>query len=153
MGILSPSQDIKSFRLFGICFFLIVLNGYFFQFMASCFFPDLQGAPFTEKDSKVFVLAAGCLFGPLLETLLFQVLPNQILTRTGINNIYVLWIFPALLFGAFHHYNLLYITSASLGGLIFNYLYLKSKSNPKHAFLSVALLHSLYNLYGFLLVK
>lgn len=139
--------------LFVLCLLLFIVNGYIFMFIREQYFPEWTGNSFRETDSIYYIFVLACIVGPLVETFLFQVAPNRLLISIGVQNEMILLIVPAVLFGLFHSYDSLYVVSASIGGLILNYLYLNYKMHIKNAFLYVFLLHSLYNLYGFLFIE
>lgn len=143
--------EIKFYKIFLACLILSILNGLVFAYIAGNFFPNLPGNPI-DKESFWAQFLIICIFAPLVETYLFMVLPNVILNKLRITNIYLQLIIPAILFGANHYYNPLYIIAMFFGGLIMNFLYIycKHTRNNYQAFFYVALLHMLYN--GFALI-
>jgi hypothetical protein len=99
---------------------------------------------------KIFIII---IIAPIVETLIFNLLPNQILNKFGINNKFLLVIIPSIIFSIFHLYHPIYGIMALIGGIIMNWYFLYSHDKKKIAFLLVALLHSSYNLYGYLFVN
>ena len=145
--------NIRLRLLFIISLLLYILTGHLFIYIGNVFFPDQKATAFDADDSAYFVFVMACIVAPLLETFLFQVLPNVVLTKAGIENFYILLCVPAALFGLAHSYDTLSIMHTCFGGLILNNLYLVYKRDFRQPFLYVALLHSLYNLYGFLFIE
>jgi hypothetical protein len=156
MSELSSTIDRTDFHpriLFVISLVVFIANGYLFMFIRERYFPELSGDAFKETDSKYYIFILACVVGPFVETFLFQVVPNRFLMWIGVQNEMLLVIVPSILFGLFHTYDVLYVVSAALGGVILNYLYLSYKKRIRYAFYYVFLLHSLYNLYGFLFIE
>jgi len=86
------------------------------------------------------------IFGPALETYLIQYLFFKHLSGHLSN--WLIVIISAVVFALFHTYNLGYVLYAFLSGLILSISYaLRLRSNP---FVSTLLIHSLYNLLGFI---
>jgi hypothetical protein len=139
----------KFAKVFLLSLILSICNGYLFDYISSNFFPGLEGNPI-DKESVPEQLFVGCIIAPLIETLIFQYAAIRLLKRIGVHNFYLQLTIPAVLFGLSHYYNPLYIVAMFIGGLIMNYLFLYSTANGRKAFLWVALLHCLYNLYGVL---
>lgn len=84
--------------------------------------------------------------GPVLETYLTQHLFFKYLLPYL--NRWTIVVISAIVFAMFHHYNLGYIVNAFFSGLILSTSYaLRIRSNP---FVCTALIHSFYNLFGFL---
>ena len=104
------SGRVKFYYVFLACLILSFLNSFFFAFVADNYFPKshLLNNPIDQEPIPVQFLIA-CIFAPLLETWLFVSLPNQVMNKLGVKNLYLLIIIPALLFGANHYYNLLYV--------------------------------------------
>jgi CAAX protease family protein len=144
------SGRIPFYQIFLACLLLSLLNNVLFSLIAYVF-PGLNLAdnPII-KENIWFQFILGCIVAPLLETWLLMVLPNRLLIKLGVKNIYLLIIIPSLLFGAGHYYSALYIAAMVVAGLIMNFLYVYCKhfKSSKQAFLYVALLHALYNLFA-----
>lgn len=144
------SINAKFYKIFFACLILTVLNGYFFSYIRQQFFPNLEKNPL-EKHGVLIQFIAACIIAPLVETLIFQSLLNLILNKIGIKNLYILICIPSIIFGLNHLYNPLYMISTFTAGLVMNLLYLFCLQNGKNAYFYVALLHFLYNFYGFTL--
>ena len=134
---------------------IAIINGYFFNYINNKYFHfsssgnNLNDFSFTSQ----FIIII--LFAPLIETALLQFIPNEILKYLKIYQPFLLVLIPSLLFSMLHYYNWIYVVMTFGGGLILNYYYIKAQNITKnifYSFLLTALLHSLYNLYGFLFV-
>lgn len=90
---------------------------------------------------------------PIVETVIFQYLPNILLNRLGIRQNLLLVLFPSLLFGFIHFYNLLYFLMGLIAGILLNSLYIVSKSNSRFPIFIVTIFHLLYNLWGYVFIK
>ncbi len=90
-------------------------------------------------------------FGPLVETFLFQHLVFLVLDYFKLPKKWIILI-SALLFAVTHDYSIIYIIHAFVGGLLFAYIYFICQIKYRSAFWVVFLLHALYNLYGFLVI-
>lgn len=88
---------------------------------------------------------------PVFETLLFQVLPIEILNRI-FNSPRLAIVVSAILFSLSHYYNWVYIVAVLPAGLLYAsyYSYLK-KAGITKAFLSVTAIHALSNLCAFMI--
>lgn len=137
---------------FIIALSLSILNGYIFQFLYK-YFQYVDKSENGLKDLPIFIQTlAILLISPIVETYLFQYIPNVILQKLKINRNYLLIIIPSIIFSLFHFYNIIYLFMTLFGGIILNYYYLKTKKISKHYFILTVLLHSLYNFYGYLFV-
>jgi hypothetical protein len=138
--------------LIGTCLTLAILNGYFFDFINNKFFhftSDENGLSGFSTTSKFIIVV---LITPLIETLIFQFIPIEFLKRTKWSKPLFLILVPSLIFSMMHYYHFIYVIMTFVGGIILNYYYLEMQKISKYPFLLTALLHSLYNLYGFLFV-
>lgn len=102
---------------------------------------------------KVFFISV--LAGPLLETVLFQLLPfkayNHFITKNNTTKV-VFIISSGLFFGLIHNYNVITIIDGFLSGVVLIFVFLKCYShNKKAAFWLTFTVHSLYNLYAFII--
>jgi CAAX amino terminal protease family. len=95
----------------------------------------------------------GLIIAPIIETILYQYLPNHFLIKIRILNKYLLIIIPSLLFGLSHSYHFLYMLMTFFGGVVLNYYYIEMKKRTSYSLWATALIHSLYNLYGLLFIK
>jgi membrane protease YdiL (CAAX protease family) len=144
-------KEANSLQLFFLSLVAMIINGYLFNYIEGIYKPVFNDA-FSATDSKLFVFVMACIAGPIVETYLTQALPHQIFQKLGITNFYVLLIVPALCFGLLHGTHPIILLNKTIGGLILNYLYLDLRAKNKNAFINVAAVHGLYNLYGFLFV-
>ncbi len=137
-------------KLFLFCYVMAIVNSVIFKFANNLFFHSNLTNPIeTRSTYEQFIL--GVLLAPLLETWLFQFLPNRLLVKLKLYNQFLLILLPAVLFGAMHvTYSLLYGVCMFIFGLILNYFFLRAKGLSKHYFLLTVLLHALYNLPGVL---
>ncbi|MDR7209341.1 CPBP family intramembrane glutamic endopeptidase [Flavobacterium piscis] len=140
--------------LFIFYLFLTVLNGYFFNWVNNTFFNftnetenGLRDFSYNEKFMLIVIIA------PLVETVIFQYLPIRILEKLRLENNWVKIILTSLLFSLFHFYNPIYVAMTFVSGMLLNKFYLESRAKSKFYFVLTALLHSMYNLYGYLFVK
>lgn len=89
---------------------------------------------------------------PIIETLLFQVIPFYILTKL-IKNRYLIVLIVGILFGLVHYFNeqnYLEVLILSFIGIIYSYFfYIGSIRKQVSPFFIVALIHSGYNLFVF----
>lgn len=82
-----------------------------------------------EFDSAFFTFAVILIIAPLIETYLMQHLPFQLLS-SKIHPLYICAL-SSVLFGAMHHYSLLYILHGVFGGIVYSLAYyFKRQSNP-----------------------
>lgn len=92
-----------------------------------------------------------CIIVPLIETLLFQLIPISLLGRVT-NNKYIQITTSALLFGSTHYFNFIYFFSITLVGLVYatGYILGKDKRGKSFAFWSIATSHSISNIIAIL---
>ncbi|WP_394365428.1 CPBP family glutamic-type intramembrane protease [Niabella yanshanensis] len=111
-------------------------------------------------DSTIEEAIVTILLVPIFETLIFQYYSYKIflyitkdVTLTDSNKDWLFIICSSLVFSFMHSYNWLYRVNAFLGGITLNYSYLYFKKAKFYPYLSVVLIHLLYNLCVFLLKK
>lgn len=107
---------------------------------------------FEENTSLTEIFFLTVIFGPLVETFLFQYLIIEILYRFKKIKCEIILFVSALTFSLNHDYNITYIFITFISGLIYAsyYLYLKME-NKKFPFLYILGMHSLYNFIVFIL--
>ncbi|MCC6289168.1 MAG: CPBP family intramembrane metalloprotease [Chitinophagaceae bacterium] len=135
-----------------LCLIASIFNGYLFNWLNNNFFHysiNKSIDHFGKPEKSILAL----LISPIIETLLFQYIPNLILLKMKISNKYLLIIIPSIFFGLSHTYHFLYAIMAFCGGMILNYYYLEMKRKTRYYYWATALIHSLYNLYGLLFIK
>ncbi|WP_209332976.1 CPBP family glutamic-type intramembrane protease [Lunatimonas salinarum] len=112
-------------------------------------------ADFLEETSQGAIFISYVVLGPIIETFIYQFLIIEaiLLMKNKINipNIVPISV-SALAFGISHNYNVLYIISMILIGILYATYYLIAKYNTNmKAYLSVLLVHSFANLIGFVI--
>ena len=143
----------KIIRLFFLIFLFKLINGYVFTYINSRYF-KLENAIFEELSEKEMLLLAVVL-APIIETLIFQLFLYRIINKTRINNTLIIIILMSFVFSQAHWYHWLYVVAAFINGIFLNYFYLYTykKKNELVAVLLTIVLHSSYNLFGFLFVE
>lgn len=152
MDYITSSNINKIIHLFLICLLIKIINGYFFIYLNDNYFHYVQDVSIDNlpRFAQFFI---AIIIAPLIETLILQVIPNKTLRLLKISNLVILILIPSILFAAAHTYHNLYVAMAFFSGIVLNYFYIESQKISKHPFLLTALLHALYNLYGFLFVS
>jgi hypothetical protein len=147
------SSTQKEVLRFVIYLALAVGNGYVFNEINSLF-PEYEvdmkklfnWSP-TEKVLMLIIVA------PVAESFLANYFPFYVLRKLKVTNRFLLIVLPSILFGLAHLYHPVYSLMAFFGGLILNGYYLgRIYAKARFAFVQVVMLHSCYNLYGFLFV-
>ena len=133
------------------CLFLEIVIFYFLNFLNTNFFhfksSNYNGYKLSQNELFLIVV----IIAPIIETYIAQFALMKFLKIYITNQIYLL-IIASTFFGIMHNYNWLYMLVTFFLGLILNYYYLEVQKISKYSFFLTALLHSLYNLYGFLFV-
>jgi len=143
----------KYFQLFIICFLASVLNGYFFNYINNKYFhyhSNENGLGEFSEPIKIIIIV---IIAPIVETAIFNLLPNRVLYKLGTTNKFLLVIVPSIIFSCFHLYHLIYGLMAFIGGIIMNWYFVYYDKEIRLSFWLVTLLHSSYNLYGYLFVN
>lgn len=146
-------EDKKLVQLFFLTILFKIINAYVFTYINNSFF-KLENRIFEGLSEKEMFFIAVVL-APITETLIFQLSLYKFLINTRIKNQSVIIILMSITFSLFHWYHWLYVLAIFVGGLFLNYFYiyvLKNK-NELIAVLLTILLHSSYNLFGFLFVE
>jgi|JI10StandDraft_1071094.scaffolds.fasta_scaffold1095014_3 hypothetical protein len=146
-------EDKKFIQLFFLILLFKIINGYVFTYINHRFF-KLENAIFEELSEKeMFFLAV--VLAPIIETLIFQLFLYRLLDKTRINNMPIIIILMSFAFSQAHWYHWLYVVAAFINGIFLNYFYLYTykKKNELVAVLLTIVLHSSYNLFGFLFVE
>jgi len=91
---------------------------------------------------------------PIFETLLFNVLPIKAI-QFFIKNKLVIVLLSSLGFASIHTYSIVYLIMTYFGAIGLNtfYLVIEEKKGFLNAIGLTVLLHSIYNLFGFLLIE
>jgi len=139
-------------QLFILILLFKIINGYTFNYINHRFF-KLENAVFdTFSEKELFLLVV--IFAPVIETLIFQLFLYQLLDKIKVNSVSIV-ILMSIAFSIAHWYHWLYVIAAFINGLFLNYFYayiLKNR-NELIAVLLTIVLHSSYNLFGFLFVE
>lgn len=142
-------------RLITFFSYLIVaiLNGYFFNWINDTYFNYSNE---TENGLKTFSglgrFGIVVILAPILETLIFQFTPNEILEKLKVRSYFLKITIPSLLFSLVHFYHPIYIVMTFIAGILLNKYYIDTKNETRLFFILTVLLHSTYNLYGYLFV-
>ncbi|WP_113651509.1 CPBP family intramembrane glutamic endopeptidase [Pedobacter namyangjuensis] len=134
-------------------YFWIFFSIYFFfqlltTIVANYINPDLTSTTI-DFDSLAEEFIIVVVVAPILETIIFQYIVIETLTRFKIMPIICVFI-SGILFGMAHWYNLIYVVVLTIVGFIFAYYYLALRhQNPVNKLVLVTLLHALSNLIAF----
>ncbi|MBS7254028.1 CPBP family intramembrane glutamic endopeptidase [Flavobacterium branchiicola] len=141
-------------QLFLFCLFLAIINGYFFNWINDNYVHYVNTTENGLKDFSYWEkFSIAVIIGPICETGILQYTPNKILEKLKVKSEVLKILLPSVLFGLCHFYSLIYVVMTFFSALVLNAFYIKSKSRSSWYFILTALLHSLYNLYGYLFVK
>jgi hypothetical protein len=143
----------KKIIVFIFCFVIAIANGYFFNYLNDKYFhysSNANGLAEFSEGAKFFIVIVAA---PIIETLLFNLLPNLLLNKIRVRDTFLLILIPSIIFSVFHLYHPLYAVMAFIGGIIMNWYFLFSHNKKGISFWLVVLLHSCYNLYGYFFVN
>lgn len=133
--------------------FLTILNGYIFNWINDTYFNYTNKSENGLKDfTKIEKFSIIVIFAPVIETLIFQYIPNKILEKLKIKKKALNIVIPSLLFSLVHYYSPIYIVMTFISGVLLNKFYIECKTKTNIYILLTILLHSMYNLYGYLFV-
>ena len=136
---------------------LLILSAHLISFICPCILDDGKcDVKYLENSDGLFsVFLVGTIFGPLIETAIFQFLPITIYYRYARKKTrskrLIIIITSAVIFGLTHNYNLLTIIDATIAGIIFAATFFYFKERGKSGFFYAFLIHSLFNTYAFIL--
>lgn len=145
-------RNVREGLVFFASLIAAIINGYIFNYINEIFYhytSNDNGLSEFNKFTKFLIII---FIAPLVETWVFNQLPNLALKKINISSEFILIVLPSILFSLFHLYHPIYAIMAFVGGLIINFYYIHCQRKKMVAFLMVALLHASYNLYGFLFV-
>lgn len=114
---------------------------------------DFGENPMKDKSAEnIFFLVV--IVAPIFETLLFNVLPIKAI-QFFIKNKLVIVLLSSLGFASIHTYSIVYLIMTYFGAIGLNtfYLVIEEKKGFLNAIGLTVLLHSIYNLFGFLLIE
>jgi len=119
---------------------LLIVSAHFFSFICP-FVLDKNTCKvnYFEKNESLFrIFLISVVFGPLIETTLFQFLPIETYYRLSTNKSTIkkriLILITSIVFGFTHNYNSLTIIDASIAGIIFGTTFFYFKENSKSGF-------------------
>jgi uncharacterized protein len=137
-------------RYFLLSLTLAICNGYFFDWVIKIYNISVGNREVLDisKWEKFWLV---CFIAPIIETLVFQFLPVFIISKFIKNENGTIFLI-ALIFCLFHTYSVVYVCMTFMGGVIMGYFYFKTKKLGFYPIVSTIILHSFYNLYGFLFV-
>jgi len=138
---------------FSVFYILAIANGYLFNYLINNHSKVvINKEQFNGLNylSQFFIII---FISPIVETIIFQLLPNIILNKIGIRQNLLLVLLPSILFGFVHFYNILYFFMGLIAGIFLNALYIISKSNSRFPIFVVTIFHLLYNLWGYVFIK
>lgn len=143
--------------IIGVVFFNIFL-GLLITFTSSVFFDNVlsRGKIIWDNFWEEFIVVV--LFAPFVETFLFQsltfkflqyVTQNYVIDKKSKDVIFI--VYASILFAYFHQYNWLYFFNILLVGISLNASYIYFNNRSLFPYLSVVLIHLLYNCFAFVL--
>lgn len=152
--------DIFKHKKRSIILIFMILLSFFVTLSTSVFVSYFAGdgvfyIDYLEDLSSTDVFAITVVFAPIFETFLYQFLIIELLLiiRKWIRiPLFIPIAVSAIAFGMSHDYNVYYICSASLIGILYAIFYLIAKYNVSmNAFISVTIVHASTNFMGFIL--
>ncbi|RBQ06283.1 CPBP family intramembrane glutamic endopeptidase [Pedobacter miscanthi] len=146
-------KSIKFYIVFLSCLLLKIFFSYLFSYISILFSIDAKNSNPFENEDKKFIFLTVVFIVPFLETLVFQYVPYHALRLIKVHNSLFRLLIPTLIFGLSHYYSWMYIVVMCFMGSILNYFYLYCVDNRKSAFMWVAILHSVYNLYQLIFMQ
>jgi hypothetical protein len=146
-------QIVFQIKIICIVQFILFFNAFVFDFLVNYYNVELGFENSNLFNSKVEKIVSLLLMAPIIETLVFNFLINEILVKF-LNHFYSILI-SSFIFALIHYYSIYYALYGLLGGLIFNsiYFYFKQQFSIRIAILVVILLHLNHNLLGLILNK
>lgn len=151
INILELTRKKKKSSLF---LFILILDNFYtltISLIINLINPKLIDVFNGDEFTKLNIFIGSVIFGPLIETFIFQFLIIEILLSLKLNKNLILLI-STILFSLSHNYNVIYIIAMLFPGLLYSsyYLFLKVEKR-KNIFLTIFILHSLSNLIAFIL--
>ncbi len=97
------------------------------------------------NENPVFTIIMAVIYAPLIETLLFQMLPWFILSKSKLvrRHRIIAVVASALIFGVLHYYSVFYMIATFMIGMVFMWAYIVK--NGKNPYWNVVLLHAVWN--------
>lgn len=141
------------FQSFLISFILLIWSLIFAVILVD--FIDIHSTGFIPFKSRLEELIMIVFVGPVFETLFFQFLIMYQVYESykGKNQKIVAIFISSLLFGLSHWYNIYYVMSATIMGLILSsgFCFFKEKTNNISAIFYIIIAHSLFNIFVFII--
>ena len=131
-----------------------IFIGHLFQFIAPYFIDNYGRNPSLIGQSITYSFFLSVIIGPLVETIIYQYIIFKLtfyfFNKNTINIISAILI-SALAFSLSHNFNYFAILNSFFGGIILGYAYFFNYNRHFPPFWYVFLLHSLHNLYAFII--
>jgi membrane protease YdiL (CAAX protease family) len=146
--------NLKKYKFVILCVFVVVLIAHTTSNIILSISPDKASLtnPLFENESLIYIFIIVVIFGPLLETILFQYFIIEFLLffdKLKKNRIITL-IISSLIFGLSHSFNVYYFFFGLILGILLSLCYLLAKTRKDiHPFLFTLFIHSSYNLFVF----
>lgn len=105
-----------------------VLNGYLFNWINNTYFNysnESENGLATFSETGKFAIVV--ILAPILETLFFQFVPNEILEKLKVRSYLLKTAIPSFLFSLTHFYHPLYIVMTFIAGILLNKFYIDTK--------------------------
>lgn len=111
---------------------------------------DVFQIDYMKNISLIDKILTLVIFAPIIETLIFQyfIIESLLLIRRKIYiPLYLIILVSGIVFGLSHNYNIYYVISTILIGVIYGFFYLIAKFNTRmNAYTSIVIVHSFANL-------
>lgn len=98
-----------------------------------------------SSDNHIFDYFMVLILGPLIETILYFMIPFWLQQKLKFNNTWVI-LLSSLSFGLSHSYSLLYMLDATLSGVLWAFSFILSRQRQENAFVNLVLIHFYTNL-------
>jgi hypothetical protein len=149
MNMFENLLKVKSFFLFLAVLLVQIILAFVLSFLDIDF-----GENSMKGKSSINIFFLVVIVAPIFETLLFNVLPVKLI-QFFIKNKFIIILLSSFGFALIHTYSIVYVIMTYFGAIGLNMFYLVTEE--KKGFLNAigltALLHSIYNLFGFLLIE
>ncbi len=136
--------------LFFSLFIIDTIYNFIVSYIISRYDATLIDTHLADKYSLFTIFILTVVIAPIFETFIFQFLLIEILLTFKLKKEIIIYI-SAILFAATHNYNFVYFIAIIFSGLIYAAYYLYLKSKNKNALFYVILLHSVSNLFIFVI--
>lgn len=142
----------KTGFLFCYCLLYAIVIGHFFNIGSDYFNIKHETTPNFSSRNEEFLLAV--IIAPIIETVIYQLILYKLFEFLNFKQNWHYTIAMSFVFSQFHWYSWIYVLMVFFNSLGLNYFYVKTfkTKGASSAFFLTVMLHSLYNLYGFLFV-